>query len=265
MITLGIDVGSLTAEAVAVEGEKIVASTRISVRPDPVSSAETVLEELEETLRGLGVTGGGVGPTLVTGYGRERITGAGLAQRHVSEISCHGFGAFSADPRVRTIIDIGGQDAKVIRVDERGALENFIMNDKCAAGAGHFLELMSRTLEVELDELGPLALGARRALEMSSRCSIFIETEVIHYMQRGVNRAELAAGVCRSMAERVASLARRVGVAPAVALTGGVAKNIAVRRELEKRLGLRLVDLQLDPQLIGAFGAAMLAQKEGGA
>jgi (R)-2-hydroxyacyl-CoA dehydratese activating ATPase len=265
VITIGIDVGSLTAEAVAVDQGRVVASTRISVRPDPVDSATAVLADLEETLRARGSTGQAVGQRVVTGYGRERIIEAGLAQRQVSEISCHGFGAFCAAPKVRTIIDIGGQDAKVIRVDDRGELQDFAMNDKCAAGAGHFLELMSRTLEVSLDELGPLALGARRAVEMSSRCSIFIETEVIHSLQRGVTRAELAAGVCAAMAERVVSLVRRVGVAPAVAMTGGVAKNSAVRREVEKRLALRLVDFTLDPQLIGAYGAAMLAQREGGA
>lgn len=261
MITVGIDVGSLTAEAVVVDGGRLRGSAQIGVRPDPVVSAREVLEA---ALADAGLGRDQIGCAVATGYGRERICQRGLADRQVSEISCHGHGAFCAAPAIRTIIDVGGQDAKVIRVDDRGELTNFVMNDKCAAGAGHFLELMSRTLEVDLGELGRLALSARRAVEMSSRCSIFIETEVIHYLQRGADRATLAAGVCASMADRVASLVRRVGVEPAVTMTGGVAKNLAVRREVEQRLGQRLIELELDPQLVGAFGAAMLARDGGG-
>jgi predicted CoA-substrate-specific enzyme activase len=271
MISTGVDVGSLTAEAVAVgraQGDSttkssLLASARISVLPDPVQSAQAVLDELDAKLVKGGWSRHDPGRTIATGYGRERLQEKGMAARQVSEISCHGFGAYSAQPSVRTVIDIGGQDAKAIRVNDDGDLENFSMNDKCAAGAGHFLELMSRTLEVKLEELGPLALSARKAVEMSSRCSIFIETEVIHYLQRGVDRADLAAGIAASMAERVSMLVRRVGVNAAVAMTGGVAKNLAVKREVEKRLGLRLLELNVDPQLIGAFGAAMLAQRDG--
>ena len=273
MIATGVDVGSLTAEAVAVAngasratgaGREILAAARIAVRPDPADSARTVLEELDKKLHEAGHHRHDPASTVATGYGRERLEAQGIAAGHVSEISCHGFGAFCAMPDVRTIIDIGGQDAKVIRVDSHGALENFAMNDKCAAGAGHFLELMCRTLGVSLDELGPLALRARKTVQMSSRCSIFIETEVVHFLQRGVARADLAAGVCAAMADRVASLTGRVGLVPPVAMTGGVAKNRAVRREVEKRLGHRLMECRVDPQLIGAYGAAMLASKNGG-
>jgi predicted CoA-substrate-specific enzyme activase len=137
------------------------------------------------------------------------------------------------------------------------------MNDKCAAGTGHFLELMSRTLEVDLSALGRLALGARHPVRMSSRCSIFVETEVIHFRQQGRSRADIAAGVADAMAERVAALARRISPEPAVTLTGGVAKNQAVRRELERRLGLSMRDLGFDPQLVGAYGAARLARQLG--
>lgn len=273
MIATGVDVGSLTAEAVAVAaggtrsndtGREILATTRIAVLPDPADSARTVLGRLDQKLRQTGRRAHDPASTVATGYGRERLAEQGIAASHVSEISCHGFGAFCAIPGVRTIIDIGGQDAKVIRIDARGALENFAMNDKCAAGAGHFLELMCRTLGVSLDELGPLALRARKTVQMSSRCSIFIETEVVHFVQRGVGRAELAAGVCAAMADRVASLTGRVGLVPPAAMTGGVAKNCAVRREVEKRLGHRLVECRVDPQLIGAYGAAMLARENGG-
>ena len=257
----GIDVGSLTAEAVVVNNGRVVAGERIGVLPNPVDSARTVMQRLLEKNN---LAWSDLGYVISTGYGREKIESAGLARENVSEISCHGYGAFCVMPEVRTIIDIGGQDAKVIKLTPDGELSNFVMNDKCAAGTGHFLELMSRALGVSLDELGPLALRSRRPVEMSSRCSIFVETEVIHHLQRGVDRADVAAGVNRAMAERVAALARRVQVEPHVMLTGGVAKNPAVRAELEKMLKVRLLSPPIDPQLIGAYGAARLAQQRGG-
>jgi predicted CoA-substrate-specific enzyme activase len=135
------------------------------------------------------------------------------------------------------------------------------MNDKCAAGTGRFLEVMSRTLGVGFEELGPLAFKARGRIELSARCSIFAETEVLHYLQKGSEKSDLASGVTKSMADRVMALARRVGVEKEVMMTGGVAKNVAVRSELEKMLGLRMLFPSIDPQLIGAYGAAVLARR----
>ena len=260
MFYLGIDVGSLTAEAILLEGTRVVASATIAALANPLDSAQEV--------RGRVLGERGLGPvdvryTISTGYGREAIQTEGIAQQNLSEISCHGYGAWCLQPRVRTVIDIGGQDAKAIRVDERGGLDRFAMNDKCAAGTGHFLEHMSRTLEVDLDELGPLALSARRPVRMTSRCTIFVETEVLHFLQRGRTRANIAAGVADAMAERVSALARRVHPVAEMTMTGGVAKNVAVRREVEKRLGLPLAHLRFDPQLVGAYGAARLAARKG--
>jgi predicted CoA-substrate-specific enzyme activase len=264
--SLGIDVGSLTAEAVALRDRVVIASARIDVLPDPVDSARRVLEALAPRLRERGLDPRRPEVAVATGYGRERLCEAGLADRHVSEISCHGAGAFhapavAASAAVRTVIDIGGQDAKVIRVDGAGGLVDFAMNDKCAAGTGHFLELMCRTLGVGLDDLGPLALGARRPATMRSRCTIFVESEVLHLLQRGWDRRDIAAGVCQALADRVVALVRRVRFEPVGAMTGGVAKNVAVRREVEKRLGHRVAELGLDPQLVGAYGAAVLASR----
>jgi len=258
----GIDVGSLTAEGVLLGPEGVVASVRRAVRPDPVDSAEEIVRALESAGQ---VAAGEVSFTIATGYGRERLCAAGIADKEVSEISCHGYGAFCAAPTVRTIVDVGGQDAKAIRVDARGGLSDFAMNDKCAAGTGHFLEHMCRTLSVDLEELGPLARRSRKPAHMSSRCTIFVETEVIHFLQRGASRQDVAAGVCRALAERVVTLVRRVGLEKPVTMTGGVAKNVAVRGELEHRLGVRMVELFIDPQLVGAFGAARLAARERGA
>jgi predicted CoA-substrate-specific enzyme activase len=266
----GIDVGSLTAQAVLIEdgrtpllktiGVRLLYKS-ISVKPNPLDSARTVMGEL---LDEHGLSWGDITYCVSTGYGRDKVQNEGLAQENISEISCHGTGAFSTAPRVRTIIDIGGQDAKVIRVSEAGDLDNFVMNDKCAAGTGRFLEVMSRTLGISFQDLGPLAIKARSRIELSSRCSIFAETEVLHFLQKGYDKAELAAGICKSMADRVMALVRRVGTEPEVMMTGGVAKNIAVRSELERMLGQHMLSSNIDPQIMGAYGAAVLAQRSGG-
>jgi predicted CoA-substrate-specific enzyme activase len=259
MYYAGIDIGSLTAEAVIVKHGRMIAGEIMNVLPNPVDSARQVMGR---ALKSAGIGPGEVSSAISTGYGRDQVQAAGMARENVSEISCHGYGAFCVDPAVRTVIDIGGQDAKVIKLDHAGKLMNFVMNDKCAAGTGHFLEVMSRTLGVGLEELGPLALESRKPVLMSTRCTIYVETEVIHYLQRGVANKDVAAGISRAMAERVVALARRVQPEPRIMLTGGVAKNTAVRAELEKILGARMERPGLDPQLIGAFGAAMLAARE---
>jgi len=262
MLFAGIDIGSLTAEAVVIQNGKLVASERINVKPNPADSAREVMGLL---LQNSALKWEDIRYTVSTGYGREKIQKEGMAQENVSEISCHGFGAHVLSPEVRTVIDIGGQDAKVIRVNGTGELADFVMNDKCAAGTGHFLEIMSKALGVSLDEIGPMSRGSKKPIEMSNRCSIYVETEVIHFLQRGVSKVDLAAGINRAMAERVLALVRRIGAEKQVMLTGGVAKNVAVRAELEKMLKLRMVDPGIDPQLVGAYGAAVMAARAGGA
>jgi len=260
MLFAGIDVGSLTAQAVLLNDGKISAFKSIGVRANPLESARTVMGDL---LTEINLTWDDITYCVSTGYGRERIESEGLAQENISEISCHGIGAYTLMPKVRTVIDIGGQDAKVIRVDENGVLVDFVMNDKCAAGTGRFLEVMCRVLGLTLEELGPVSMHAKSQVELSSRCSIYAETEVLHYLQRGVDKASLAAGINKSMAERVMALARRVGVEKELMMSGGVAKNVAVRAELERMMGVRMAVLKVDPQIIGAFGAAVLARKAG--
>ena len=262
MIVCGIDVGSLTAQAVLLDGEQLVGAASRRVLPGPAASAEAVTAEL---FAATGVERSLVRRTVATGYGRQELERLGLAQANVSEISCHGAGAQRLLPQVRTIIDIGGQDAKAIRVDARGEVQDFVMNDKCASGTGRFLEVMCRVLEVPLEQLGPLSLSARAPHRLTSRCSIFCETEVLHCLQRGVDRADLAAGINRAIGERVAALARRIDRPPEATMTGGVAKNTAVRAELERILGLRLLPCPEDPQIVGALGAAVHAQRMEGA
>ncbi len=260
MLFGGIDVGSLTAQAVILENSKVLGWKNMRVLPNPIESARKVMGELLEEL---GLKREDV-IIFATGYGREKLVEAGYAKEHVSEISCHARGAFWLNPSVRTVIDIGGQDAKVIRIDERGKLVNFVMNDKCAAGTGRFLEIQAKALGIKLEELGDMTFIAKNPVEITARCSIFAETEVLHFLQRGVPREEIAAGVNRSMAQRIYYLARRVGVEREAALTGGVAKNIGVKRELEKILNLKFLDLGMDPQVIGALGAAIFAKEKYG-
>ncbi len=257
----GIDVGSLSAQAVILENGSIRAYTSMPVKNNPLDSATTVLFMALEMA---GLEKGDLSFTVSTGYGREQIQKEGLSQANVSEISAHGKGAHWLLPAVHTVIDIGGQDAKVIRVDQAGELVDFVMNDKCAAGTGRFLEVMARTLGVTLEELGPLSFKAHNPIELSTRCSIYCETEVLHYMQRGVDSADIAASVNRTMAERVLALVRRVGVDKEVTMTGGVAKNVAVRKELERLVGARLVEYDVDSQIVGALGAALIAKEQGG-
>ncbi len=262
MYFAGIDIGSLTAEAVIVENGSVAASARISVLPNPVDSARAVMKAAMENL---GAAPHAVRYTISTGYGREKIQKEGMAQENVSEISCHGVGAHALAPRTRTVIDIGGQDAKVIKLGRNGDLLDFVMNDKCAAGTGNFLEVMCRAMDIELGDMGPISESAKKPVVISSRCSIYAETEVIHYLQRRAPKADIAAGINRAMAERVLALARRVKPEKEVMLTGGVAKNTAVRAELERMLKVKIIQPAIDTQLIGAFGAAILASRKGGA
>ncbi|MEW5784536.1 MAG: acyl-CoA dehydratase activase [Bacillota bacterium] len=258
MLYGGIDVGSLTAQAVVLKDNAIYSFQSIRVKPNPVDSAATVLEG---ALKEKGLTLKDLCFCVSTGYGREQIQKEGLSRENMSEISCHGKGAWWVLPQVRTIIDIGGQDAKVIRVDKDGELVNFVMNDKCAAGTGRFLDVMSKTLGISVEELGPLSFKAQQVIEMSNRCSIFCETEVHHYLQRGASPADLAAGINRTMAGRVMALVRRVGPEKEITMTGGVAKNQSVRKELEKAMGTRMLTYHVDSQIIGALGAALIARQ----
>lgn len=264
----GIDVGSLTAQAVLIEdgrtpllktiGVKLL-SRSIRVKPNPLESARTVMGELLEES---GFSWDDIVYCVSTGYGRDRVQDEGLSQENVSEISCHGIGAFSLEPRIRTVIDIGGQDAKVIRMDQHGELANFVMNDKCAAGTGRFLELMAKALGVELEQLGPLALSADDTIGITKTCSVLAMYDVLCLLYDGETPQRIASGVCMAMAERISKLAKRVGIKPEVAMTGGVAKNTAVVAQLKEILGVEQLELpDIDPQIIGALGAALFAEE----
>lgn len=256
MIVAGCDVGSLTAEAVIMDNGSILGSEIIRVRPRPEQSARDVMDKL---LSRLGLTYQEIVYCISTGYGRETIS---FANDNISEISCHGRGAHWLIPSIRTVIDVGGQDCKAIRVDERGLLVDFVMNDKCAAGTGRSLEIMADVLGVDISELGPLSLQAAGPLVITNQCSIFAEMEILHFMCEEKNLADIAAGINQAMARRVKMLVGKVGIQEQIGMTGGVSKNVGVVKDLERLLGKQFVQFPEDPQIVGALGAAVFASEK---
>jgi predicted CoA-substrate-specific enzyme activase len=256
MIVAGCDVGSLTAEAVIMNNGTILGSEIIRVRPRAEQSAKDVMEKL---LARLQLSYGDIEYCVSTGYGRETIP---FADDNISEISCHGRGAQWLVPSIRTVIDVGGQDCKAIRVDKDGLLEDFVMNDKCAAGTGRSLELMAEGLGVDITELGPLSLESSSPAVITNQCSIFAEMEILHYLCEEKSIADVAAGINESMARRVKMLVGKVGIKKDIGVTGGVSKNVGVVKYLEKMLGVTFLEFPEDPQIIGALGAAIFAAEK---
>ncbi|MGB9791680.1 MAG: acyl-CoA dehydratase activase [Thermacetogeniaceae bacterium] len=254
VITAGIDVGSLSTDAVLLEDGRVLAYSIVNTGSQAQAAAERAFEEVLEKA---GVKRSDVECVVATGYGRMSVP---FADAQVTEISCHACGSAFLDPEARTVIDIGGQDSKVIRLGPGGSVVDFLMNDKCAAGTGRFLEVMADRLELSVAALGDEDFRAERAAEISSMCTVFAESEVVSLIAQGVPRCEIVRGLHRSIAERTAGMANRLGVVPKVMMTGGVAKNKGVVRALSEKLGVEIVVPQ-EPQIVGALGAAMIARK----
>ncbi|MHA1378700.1 MAG: acyl-CoA dehydratase activase [Candidatus Helarchaeota archaeon] len=258
MVVAGIDIGSLTGKIVLFENPKIIDSVVINCKRTPRETVDALFELITPKT---GIKKEDIEVTVGTGYGRRKIPTVGEKGKTISELTCHGRGAFWCNSNLRTIIDIGGQDCKVIKIDERGNMKNFVMNDKCAAGTGRYLEIMAETLKVTLDELGPLALKAKSPISIMNQCSVFAHQEVIQLINDGVKKEQIAAGISKAMAERVAMLANKVVVEEEVAISGGVAKNQGIVNQLEKILKIKFKPFPVDPQIIGALGAATIAQE----
>jgi predicted CoA-substrate-specific enzyme activase len=192
---------------------------------------------------------------VATGYGRNI---AEEQDETLSELSCHAFGAHELFPNVRTVVDIGGQDAKILKVDKNGRLDGFVMNDKCAAGTGRFLENTARVLDVRIEDIAAFAELSEHRIDISSTCAVFAESEIVSQLACGASRNDMFSAVFRSVAARTAGLAKRLGVVPEATMTGGVAKNDGVRRALEEELGVRISVSPL-AQYAGALGAAVYA------
>jgi len=252
---VGIDVGSLSTEAMILNttGEPV----SYSIIQTGANSIDAASEALEKALAESGVKQDQIRGTVATGYGRVSIP---FADKRVTEISCHALGAYHLFPDTGTVIDIGGQDSKVIRVGERGKVLDFTMNDKCAAGTGRFLEVMADKLQVSLNEMGTLSLKAGGEVSISSVCTVFAESEVISLVAQNHPKNEIIRGLHRAIVNRVWSMVKTIGVHGAVTMSGGVAKNSGVVGLIEERLG-QPIHIHTEPQIIGALGAALMAKK----
>ncbi|MGD9332123.1 MAG: acyl-CoA dehydratase activase [Desulfobacterales bacterium] len=254
MIVAGCDVGSLTAKAVIMAEERILSQAVSRASARPADSARTVMQM---ALDRAGLAWEDVSFRVGTGYGKDRIA---FADRVESEITCHARGAWWRIPTTRTVIDIGGQDAKAIRLDTNGQVIRYAYNDKCASGTGRFLEMMAEALEVGLEDMGPVGQKARQTLSISNQCVIFAETEVVSLVNEGQDVPDIIDALHRAMANRVAALAKGIGVENDVVMTGGVAKNSGVFAALAAGLAIDLHPLKdIDPQINGALGAALIA------
>ena len=253
MYVLGIDSGSTSTNSVLLNDKKeIVAWEVIRTGAKSTDSAERILDA---TLKKANLSRQDISCIVSTGYGRVSIP---FADKNVTEISCHGRGAHFLNPSVRTILDIGGQDSKAIRLNEAGDVADFVMNDKCAAGTGRFLEAMARTLEIEIDTLGPLSLQSTETVEISSMCTVFAESEVISLIAQNKETADIARGVHSAIAKKSMGMLRKIGLEEAFMMTGGVAKNAGVVAVLEQLLKAKLI-LPDEPEIVGALGAALYA------
>jgi predicted CoA-substrate-specific enzyme activase len=255
MITLGVDIGSLTGKAVLLRDKEILAWDVILTGPDSVETATTVTNTV---LGKAGLALGDVECVVSTGYGRIVVP---FAHRNVSEISCHAKGAHWLVPTARTILDMGGQDCKAIRLDAEGKVASFVMNDKCAAGAGRSMGIVADLVKVPLESIGTLALQtAGDGVPVSSTCVVFARSEVLAYLHDGVPKSDILAGACAALASRVLGLIKRVGVEPDFVISGGIAKNQGVVRRIERALGLEAKTC-FEPQIVGALGAALYGQE----
>ena len=250
MITIGMDIGSVASKGVLLNSEKMF-TTILPTGWSPRNAGELILSDLllqaevkETDLDGI----------IVTGYGRITFN---KAYRTITEISCHARGVASLCPEARTIIDIGGQDSKVISIAEKGKVLDFVMNDKCAAGTGKFLQVMANTLGMDVEELAAAEVPAE-TVSITSMCTVFAESEIIGLLAQDISKGGIVAGLHQSVGKRVAAMVRRIGIREKVVFTGGVAKNAGVHRALEEELNISIY-IPENCQFTGALGAALLA------
>ncbi len=255
MIAAGCDIGSLTAKAVIIRDGSIVSKKIIRVKETALKSAETVMSMVTSEA---GLKMEDIDSCCTTGYGRYDIP---FSDMNKSQISCHGLGAFWLDRSIRTIIDIGGQDCKAVAVGENGMVKDFIMNEKCAAGTGRSLEILAKTIGIELEELGPVSLKSKKEVELANKCSIFMELDVIQHLYNKTKIRDIANAINTAVARRVVQLSKAVRLENDICITGGVSKNIGVVNKLEEMLKIKFKQLPEDPQLMGAMGAAVFAAK----
>jgi predicted CoA-substrate-specific enzyme activase len=250
MFSVGIDVGSVAAKAAVFDGQNIIAKEIIPTGWSPRESGTMLFDQV---LRAAQIEKHQIKKIVGTGYGRIALP---FVDKKVTEITCHGRGAYFIDPEIRTVIDIGGQDSKVIKLDAKGNVVDFIMNDKCAAGTGRFLQVMAHALEVDVSELSHLGRGVSPQ-NVNSMCTVFAESEVISLMANGASKESIAAGLLESVCKKVYSLVGKIGVGDKVFFSGGVSKNLLLKEFLSIKLGVEILSSDRS-QFVGAIGAAII-------
>lgn len=255
MIAAGVDIGSSAAKAVILRDGKIIAARTI---PTGVDSAATAQRVMDETLKAGNLRMEDIQYLVSTGYGRVNVP---FAQKNITEISCHARGIVSLLPKVRTILDMGGQDCKAIQCDERGNVIKFAMNEKCAAGTGRYLERVASALDIPIQDIGGLSLQTVEGpAAISSYCAVFAQDDVILLVRQGKHLNDILAGVCEALAERTQNLILKIGIVEDFSICGGIAKNSGVVQRLERNLGVK-ASIAPEPQIAGALGAALFAQE----
>jgi predicted CoA-substrate-specific enzyme activase len=255
----GCDVGSTYTKCVILdEGGRMVSDVTIKSK---INSEDSAKAGLQMALEKVGLKSPSDLAYLIgTGYGRNKVP---FADENISEISCHAMGVHITNPKVKAIIDIGGQDVKGISIDTDGTVKSFAMNDKCAAGTGRFFEAMAHAFELSIEDFSNLSLTAKNTIPITAQCTVFAESEVITLVGEGKPRDEIAAGIQLAVAKRCFIMAKKAGAKDSITLTGGCAKNAGLRKAIEDVLRIKVVALNTDPQLMGALGAAEYARQKG--
>lgn len=255
MIVAGVDVGSTATKAILLnDNAHILSRGIVNTGANVVKAAE---KAFHEAIKMAGIEEWDVAYTVGTGYGRYRVP---FGDTQITEISCHARGAIYLFPLTRTILDIGGQDTKAIKISEKGEIVDFSMNDKCAAGTGRFLSAAAEVMDISIDDLGDFALRSTAPLRITNVCTVFVETEIVSLLARGKKAEDILGGVHLSIAARCISLMRRVGIDDEVSFTGGVSRNVGMVRAMEEKLQ-RKINVSPDSQYIGALGAALFAHE----
>jgi (R)-2-hydroxyacyl-CoA dehydratese activating ATPase len=250
----GVDVGSTQTKAVIIDEHGVIVGRALT--DTGANVVQAAQKAFDQAIKSCGLDEREVGYVIGTGYGRYRVT---FGNDQVTEISCHGRGAAHMFPETRTVVDMGGQDTKAIRVTDRGEVSDFCMNDKCAAGTGRFLGAAALALDIPLDELGPTALRSIKPVKISTTCTVFAESEVLSWLGKGKKIEDILWGVHTSIAARTVSLLSRVGIEDQITFTGGVSRNGAMIKALEDRLEHRM-NVSDESHFMGALGAALFAR-----
>ena len=254
--TLGIDVGSSFAKAVVL-GEEFLQS--YATMPSGGNYADAARKVTNDTIKKAGISDKDISTTIATGYGATSVE---FADRTVADISCHAAGVYHSFPTARTVVDVGNQFCRVIKLDDNGRAINFVLNEKCAGGSGKFLQVIARILHMKIEDIGAVSLKSENPVKFTTGCAVFAESEAVSRIAEGASSADILAGVHMAMSAKIVSLTIRLGLTEDCVVTGGGAKDIGLIRTLETELGVKVL-VPEEPWISAAIGAALLGQTSG--